>query len=86
MVERFVGADGRAGEHAAAGSELERAAVRDAEGELDERAGLAEEDERIDAGERGLAQLRDRGLLPVARFDLRAQARQLRLAVGAGAA
>jgi len=59
--------------------------VIDAEGELDERASLAEEDVRVDAGERGLPQLGDRGLLPVARLDLRAQARQLREPLGAAA-
>ena len=50
----------------------------DAEGELDERAGLAEEDGGIDAGQRRLPELGDGGLLPVARLDLRAQTRELR--------
>ncbi|HKS24089.1 MAG TPA: hypothetical protein VJZ76_14895 [Thermoanaerobaculia bacterium] len=49
----------------------------DAEGELNERAGLAEEDVRVDAGERGLPELGDGSLLPVAPLDLRAQAREL---------
>jgi len=54
--------------------------VVDGEGQLDERAGLAEKDVGIDAGERGLPELRDGGLLPVARVDLRAQTRELRAA------
>lgn len=51
----------------------------DGEGELDERAGLAEEDVRIDAGERSLPELRDGGLLPVASLDLRAETSELGL-------
>jgi hypothetical protein len=51
--------------------------VLHAEGQLDQRAGLAEEDVGVDAGERGLPELGDGGLLPVAPLDLRAQAREL---------
>ena len=51
----------------------------DGEGELDERAGLAEEDVWIDAGERGLPELGDGGLLPIARLDLRAETSELGL-------
>ena len=53
----------------------------DAEGDLDERTRLAEEDERIDAGERGLAELGNRCFLPVARLDLGAKPMQFRLRV-----
>jgi hypothetical protein len=52
--------------------------VRDAQCELDERAGLAEEDQRIDAGERRLSELGDRDLLSIARFQLRAKLQHLR--------
>src|ERR1051326_2234247 len=78
VIERFVRADGSAQDRAPRGGDLEHAAVIDGERELHERAGLAEEDVGIDAGERGLAELRDRGLLAVARLDLRAQTRELR--------
>jgi hypothetical protein len=52
--------------------------VVDREGELDERAGLAEEDVGIDAGERGLPELGDGLLLPVAGLDLGAEMGELR--------
>jgi hypothetical protein len=77
VKEGLVHAEGRADGHAAAGKDLQRAAVRDLQRALHESAGLAEEDQRIDAGERGLAELGDRRLLPVARLQLRAQAQQL---------
>ena len=78
VEERVVRAEGRADGHAPAGGDLERAAVRDLQRQLDERASLAEEDQRIDAGERRLPELGDRGLLPVARLQLRPQPRHLR--------
>ena len=56
--------------------------MRDAQRELDQRARLAEEDQRIDARERGLAELRDRRFLAVARFQLGAQAQQLGVRAG----
>ena len=59
--------------------------MRDGEGELDKRACLSEEDERIDAGERCLSELGDRGLLPIARFDLGAQTRHFVFAVACAA-
>ena len=49
----------------------------DAERELDQRACLTEKDVRVDAGERGLPELGDGGLLAVARFDLAAQTVEL---------
>ena len=57
--------------------DLQRAAVIDAEGQLDNRAGLTEEDGGIDAGESGLAEFGNRRLLSVAGLDLRLQPRQL---------
>jgi hypothetical protein len=78
--ERLVPAERGADDHLPAAGDLEGAAVRDLEGHLHERAGLADQDQRIDAGERPLAQLRDGGLLPVARFQLGAQTGQLRIA------
>ena len=72
MDERRIRAD-RRGDGNAAVADLERAGVIDAEGDLHERAGLAEEDQRLDAGECGLSELRDRRFLPVARLDLGAK-------------
>src|SRR5436190_7202459 len=80
MIEGGVRADGGAQHGAPGWGDLQDAAVVDRQGQLDERAGLAEEDVGIDAGERGLAELGDGRLLPVARLDLRAQSRELRAA------
>src|SRR5213594_1086003 len=60
-----------------AGCHFQQAAVIDAEGQLDDRAGLAEEDGGIDAGERRLSEFGDRVFLAIARLDFRAQARKL---------
>jgi hypothetical protein len=81
VVEGGVRADGGAQDDAAGGDDLQDAAVVDAEGQLDERAGLAEEDVGVDAGERRLPQLGDGGLLPVARIDLRAEPGELAAAL-----
>ena len=76
MEERRVRAEGGAEDHASARCDLQRAGMTDAQRELDERADLAEENERVDAGERGLPELRHRRFLAIARVELRAEARQ----------
>jgi hypothetical protein len=68
--ERLIRSERGADVHRSAGVELERAAMRDLQRQLDQRARLPEEDERIDAGERGLPELRHRDLLPVPRLQL----------------
>ena len=78
--ERRVGSD-RRGDGNASVADRERAGVVDAERDLQERAGLAEDDQRFDAGECGLPKLGDGRFLPVARLDLRAEALQFRIRV-----
>jgi hypothetical protein len=82
MDERLVGADRGPDEHSSAGRGLQRTAVGDAEGQLDESAGLTEKDVGVDARERCLAELGDGRLLAVARFDLGAQSGQFRAVAG----
>ncbi len=78
--EGWIRADRGANLDASRGRDFQRAAMVHAEGHLNERTGLAEENRRIDAGERGLSELGDGDFLAIARLDLLAQTQQLRLA------
>src|SRR5438128_3151868 len=78
MRERGVRSEGGADDEASSARHLDGPNVVDLERRLEDSAGLAEQNRRVDAGERCLTELGDGILLPVPRLDLGAQTGQFR--------